>query len=162
MPGRAVVNTAVGFEDGFGRQGGRGWWFGGGSGGVGGRGGGSWLSQGDGEGGVEFASHEDHGRGIDEAAGGFDEGPTNDGVDRDIFTQSNADIDGAAIREEVGEMVGDNGAEEAGLDSRSYFRGMGVGDGASEANRVKGGGGVVKLNETVDTGGMGGGQGFVE
>ena len=96
------------------------------------------MIEGDGEGSVQFAGKEGEGRGVDEAIHGLDEGPSKDGVNRDILSQCNTEVDRAAIREEMGELVGDDGAEQTRLDSVGNVRRVRIDHGAGEADWFKG------------------------
>ena len=123
---------------------------------------GSRCSKGDGKGCIEFAGEEGEGSRVDEATSSMDKGPPNDGVDGDVFPQRNANINGAAISEEVREVVGDHGSKETGPDGVGNFGGVRVGNGPSEADWVKGLMRVIEFNEAEDTGGILSSKGFVE
>ena len=157
-PGGLVINAGAVAEKGLGRRRSRGrgcsWngsggWGGGsgGSGDLGGGWGGSGLVQSDGEGVVELPGQEDKSCYIQEAIDSSDEGPTNNGVHGNIFSQCNVDAERAVIGVEVGHMVGDHSAEEASLDGLGDLRGVGLDDSSSEADGVKELSGIIKLNE---------------
>ena len=112
---------------------------------------GSKLVQGDGKGDVEFPSHEGEGCCIQETGSGLNEGPTNDGVNSYILSQSNVDVEGAITREEVGHVVGNHSLKEARLDSLGNLRGVRLGDCSSEADGIKWLLRVIKLNGTGHT-----------
>ena len=81
----------------------------------------------------------------------MDERPAEDGVHSNVFAQSNVDAEWAVIRVEVGQVVGDDGTEEAGLDGLGDLRRVGMRDSSSEADGVKGLSGVVELSEADNT-----------
>ena len=155
-PGRPVINAGAFAEDRCGR--GRSWGGGGGRGGsVGGSGdlGGGWSSggcvQGNREGVVELSGQENKSCCIQEAVNSLDERPAEDGVHSNVFAQSNVDAEWAIVRVEVGQVVGDDGTEEAGLDGLGDLRRVGMRDSSSEADGVKGLSGVVELSEADNT-----------
>ena len=102
----------------------------------------------DGKGGVEAASEERAGATVEEAMDGVAEGPAEDGVDGDIVTKGDGEVDGGAVGECVREGVRDDGAKEA-AEVRRVERGC-VANGASKADRLERLRGIVKFGEIND------------
>ena len=80
------------------------------------------------------------------------EGPADDSVNGDVVAECDGEVDGGAVRKRVRKDVGDDGAEEAV--EVGGLKGGGVADSASEADGFEGGGGIVKVDETMHGGGV--------
>ena len=72
-----------------------------------------------------MAGEECKGGCINEAVDCSDEGPTNSGIHGDVLSQGNTEDHRVAIQEELREFVGDNHAEEAGVDGVGNLRDSG-------------------------------------
>ena len=144
-PSRAVVDVGSGSERdrlGFG------------CGGRGGGGGGG--SEGDREGGMVFPGKEGAGGAVNESVHGGAERPAKDGGNGHVVAQGDGKEDGAAIREGVREVVGNDGAKKAM--EVGGFEGVNVADCACEANGFKWVLGVVEIDEAMDARRVGGSE----
>ena len=97
---------------------------------------------------------------INEAGDGLDEGPTKNGVDGDIGAEGDAELDGAAVVECVGEVAGDDGFQDT-AQGRQVL-GLGFGDGAEKLAGLKRVEVVVSFDERCDEVGVLGGEVLVE
>ena len=88
------------------------------------------------------------------------EWPAKDGVDGDVVAEGDGEKDGVAIRKGVWEDVSDYGAEEAV--KIGGIEGVRVANSSGQPDRFEGLVGVVKVDETVDAGGVCLGELFVE
>jgi hypothetical protein len=122
---------------------------------------GGWILHGNWKRCVEFTSKEGLRRAIDEAVDGGDEGPSDDSVDGDVFTECDAEGDGVAIGEEVREVVSNDGTQESDCDSVGDSRGVWLCDGSGESDGLEGCGRVVKFDEGFNTGWVSCGDVFV-
>lgn len=121
-------------------------------------GGRSWIFQGDGEGGVKFAGNERFGNSVDDAVDALDEGPADDGIDGDVFTKGDAKKDWAAIVQEVGKVVRDDGSKLAMGNGFGDVGGVRVSDSTSEADRLEGCIRIIEFDKVGHTGRILGGE----